>query len=601
MPIFKKRFTVRIGALLLLLGLWNGCTNEEFDPGLNGNAFLRFLRVKNANLIPDYQPTIFHYTTIRNGLSNVEALVQPYIFYSTVRLNGQSVRMETNIYGFPVETDITHVVTNDYLLIDITAEDGLHRQYSITFLDETHDAAINAIVPSAGSLYPAFTETIGPGYRQATYGDRTNEYQLYSQQQNITLSITKTNAGAGLTVNGTVVGNGTLSGTSGTISLPSDGSVSVIFVTNISQAGDTTNVKLINACYVHPTNDTALTAVRINGGGIRYLPDFNRNSTQYSLVLEDTPVIALEADKATAGATLTIRQVKDSGITTRLTNVITSDNSSATVSTSLTVGMGDQIQLEVVSSGGTLTASYLLDVTMFTAEEYTYNGQGINGGIGHLLQLIRTRGEITLGSGFSTNIYGVLTAAGMNYDGNGYMLEDGAYAVYIYDYNDPVDKDGNPLKVGYLYSLEVKAAKMWRGLPEINAVSADENYSPLHSMQLVDKDNPARYALHYTDGSYVGWQYEQAACRIFRFKGYVVQDVDDSGRSRFTRGIGYGHDFRIFGYADLADNPGELYEKLPVSRYIRKDVSGTFFGPVYYDSGEGYMMMLRNNEYIILD
>ena len=130
-----------IGVFSMLFVLVSmSCTSDNFEIAPNGNPYLRSLEFRDGMLIPSFDPKVYEYSLLIPESMPVWAKYQGYVFTTRPFLNGSFCRINTNEYGFPDYTDITRFITNELLIIDSIAADGMKRTYRIQLLGSMHDA-----------------------------------------------------------------------------------------------------------------------------------------------------------------------------------------------------------------------------------------------------------------------------------------------------------------------------------------------------------------------------------------------------------------------------------------------------------------------------
>lgn len=581
---------------MMLLVFGAGCTSDQLDMGLNGDARLRTLDVKDAHLIPDFDPLENDYEVLVDDINSAKILVVPYIAATEFRINGELIKMATNRYKMPDYTEISTILqSTNKLFIKTTAEDGLQRQYTLTFLSAANDAGISSITTESGVLFPGFEEGQSPEYETVTLDKATNVYRIEANASNFNVIVTPRRSNSSLTA--AAGGSATVNVVSNTLELtiPNDGTTNTIYVTNVSSTGRFTNVKQLQVYFQDASKDDKATDIKVfdnSGSQVSYLPRFEHTTYAYPLTLEvegNSDQLTFVVDKSQASQKVLF--YKDAVLVQEVTNAY-----SSVTNTPITVEMGTEVKVEVVSADDSLSKSYTYTVTMFTRTPY-----GFDGNIGNLHQTIdallewdnssSNPAEHTHPSQEDIYITGIVTYDyGLN---NSYYIEDGAYGVFVWTYwSKPSD-----LKVGQKVRIQVQGAKYWFGFAEVTRVPS--------SGGVVILDGGKRYPLYFRDANKIdcgnilnarktSLRYQ---AQMFRFTADSINPVmtgwDDSGWGNFSSKLRY----RVTN-PDRVDIDLLSRTKYPILDYMDDNVTGHFYGPIYYSSSDGAAMEMSTLNYV---
>jgi len=251
-----------IGVFSMLFVLVSmSCTSDNFEIAPNGNPYLRSLEFRDGMLIPSFDPKVYEYSLLIPESMPVWAKYQGYVFTTRPFLNGSFCRINTNEYGFPDYTDITRFITNELLIIDSIAADGMKRTYRIQLLGSMHDARLTALNSVGGEMYPpVFTERKPPYFLGSDGGVDT--WTVSTKEDLVILTAAKIDTDASLFINGHPIAVGELEGEYRVTNIIARGSVTN-WLTNISWQGDFTNVKQIIVNYIDPDTDSRILSIDI--------------------------------------------------------------------------------------------------------------------------------------------------------------------------------------------------------------------------------------------------------------------------------------------------------------------------------------------------
>jgi len=564
---------------VLLLVFSAGCSTEVLQMGPNGDARIRTLEIRGAQLVPPFSPTQQKYSVLVADPATAQIKVAPYRYFTKFTVNERSMVMRTNLYGLPDFTPID-LAGQSNIRIAAVAEDGLQRLYTVTLLDrEQVDAGITSMSVDGGQFSPSFSEGGAPDYISYRTKTETNVYTLAITSTNYTLSLVKYARNASLTVNGTAVAAGAVAG-SIALQHPGTEAQQVVRVTNISPDGSFTNVKTLNVLYQDPATDARALRVTIynNSSGVEvpYLPKYDFSRTEYTLVLDNFSAIRMDVTAAQSGAAVQIIQSSiDStgayGIENRYTN-----------NQPIACQMGDRITVEVRQ--GTTVKNYVWEVTLFTRVPYDFRG-----GIADFLRFIHQEKEY--GSAQYITVTGIVTFNVASSDG--FFIEDAEYGLYVWAgwYSKPAG-----LREGQKVTIQFKYAKLWLGMAEVAYSSA---WQPNQVKQtLVDrKPRP----LYYQDSAATSWnsladrtlQIYRHAGRMFRFK--TQHPLSGGFNSGWTGQFDQGHAYQL---AEDYGNVEATRQSSAAVTYMKEGVEGSFFGPLLFE-GAMYMFVAHPQFMII--
>jgi len=558
--------------LLLCLStlIFASCSSDVLEMGPNGDSRLREIAFKDRTLVPSFSPTITDYSIYKEGKAQVIGKVIPYMFHTKFTLNGSFVRMQTNGYRLPDYTDLTKYFTNDVLVIDLVAQDGNKRKYTVRLLNETSESGLSAISSLDALFKSAFVESKAPMYKAGSLYD---EYVFAANTNTIVLTVSKVVANSSVTA----TGNATPQASSSTATLIFSGlgTGSVYYITNISSDGSTTNIKKLIGYYLDPANDARMTSlnVSVNGNDVPYLPKFNYDGFSGS-------VLVIDSDKMSLSGSL---QFSDTTLSVLVNDIPSSipvvrDGKNFTLR-DITVSQGDIVTLRTVK--GTKTIDYKLETRLFTQSAYNFDG-----GIQNVIRDVYMYKEMKT---CNYTISGVVTFI-TDYDETakaGWFIEDGAYGLYVWSWNGW--KTG--VKVGHKIKLKVSAAKVWMNMPEVTDADAA-------STEILE--NGKRYPLHYINGNEMEFGQFRHLGRIMRYSTYdarvpIAATYDDNGMGNFDPNKA----FKLFiPYTKSLSDLQNTYKPESLV-YMTEGKQGIFFGPSFLD-GDGASIMMKGKEYMIV-
>ncbi len=569
------RYLGSVCAIMVLPLVLFSCTGDDFEIGPNGNPYLRSLSFRDGVLIPAFDPKVHEYSLLIPESMPVWAKFQGYVFTTRPFLNGKFCRVNTNEYGFPDYTDITRFITNELLIIDSIAADGMKKSYRIQLLGSMHDARLSAHNSIGGEMYPpVFTERKPPFFLGTDGGVDT--WTVSTKEDLVILTASKMDTEASLTVNGHPIAVGELEGEYRVTNMIARGSVTN-WLTNISWQGDFTNVKQIIVNYIDPATDNRILSIdvadSVSGYTLPPLPRFHYTTDNYTVVLDNTGLCRIMVRLAQTNATVTLRQETTSTQQQAQSLVADSRSGDSVIYENLRLQQGDL--LTFTSTMGSATREYRYRVRAFTTTPY-----GINGNISRVLQDIQTRKEIFSKSGYAVDVEGIVTFM-TDYDENvkaGMFIEDGAWGLYVWSWNGW--KSG--LKPGMRIRTTVTAGKMYYGMPEATDCSNTRILNH-HASQPV----------FYQDGTRGDWSTLRHCSRIFRYRTTAAHPLS-TGYSQIGEGaFSPAKFFKIF----VPNNKNFESIRTEAKDWLVRGTIGDFWGPMMTD-GEGFYLLMKGKEYI---
>jgi len=316
----KKAFCL----LMLLTGLsLSGCDNIEVS--INGNQ-LTSLSVTNVVITPVFGPALSDYSaTVPFSVSSI-SLQGSADAGATMTINGNAFNGSGT---FPL-----NVGANVYSVV-VTGRDGVRQTYTITITREppSTNANLSNLTVSAGSLNPVFAS------QSFAYG-----VSVSGDSQSITVTPTSEDANASITVNGSAVNSGSVSGA---IALNVGDNVISIVVT--AEDGTTSQTYTVTVNRAMPlSNNADLSNLVLSTGSL--VPVFNANTLIYTAsVSSSTTSITATPTLADSNASMTV-------------NGILTASGSASDAIALNVGDND-ISIVVTAEDGTTSQTYTVTVS----------------------------------------------------------------------------------------------------------------------------------------------------------------------------------------------------------------------------------------------
>lgn len=563
----------RISSVLLCLSALIGvasCSSDLLELGPNGDSRLRELTFKDRTLVPSFSPTVTEYSIYKEGKSQIIGKVVPYMFHTKFTLNGRFVRMQTNGYRLPDDTDLTQYFTNNVLVIDLVAQDGNKRKYTVKLLDEASEAGLSGIVSPQALFITPFVESKAPTYQA---GPSYDEYVFTANVTSVTMQVAKLAPNSEITATqNPAVQTGSLEANLVFTGLSTG---SVYYITNRASDGSTTNIKKLVGNYVNPADDARVVSLKafVAGKEIPYLPKFNYDGFLGT-------VLVVDADKLTLSGAL---QFADTSLSLRINGEASSvpiqrDGKDFTIA-DIPVQQGDLVSLRAVK--GSKTLDYELEARLFTQASYNFNG-----GIQTLVRDVQRYRELK-----SCNylVQGIVTFI-TDYDESqkaGWFIEDGAYGLYVWSWNGW--KTG--IQVGHKIEIRVSAAKIWMNMPEVT--DADKSATKI-------LDGGKRYPLHYINGNEMKFGQFRHLARIMRYSTYdarlpIAATYDDNGMGNFDPSKA----FKLFIPFTKSLQDLQTTWKPESLTYMTAGKEGIFFGPNFLD-GDGASMMMKGRAYMIV-
>ncbi|MDR2733280.1 MAG: hypothetical protein LBC99_01400 [Spirochaetota bacterium] len=572
-----RKMIFRLLALGLLLGgaVCIGCTTDPLIMGPNGDSRLREITFLNRTLDPPFNPTKTKYSIYEGGDQQVIGFMKTFMFHSRFTLNGQSVRMQTNIYALPDMTDLTKYFTNAQggmdlgtdrrCIIEVTAQDGNKREYRIDMRGNNADARIKDIRATHSTstmiLRHAFRDGGGP-YYSVSGKEETNVIEISVGETTADITIEKSFAGAKLYFDGNTVESGVgqaavdlqLSG------ITSGGTEFDLEI--VSSDGSTTNHKTLLAYQYPVTSDARIIDMEVHSGGkkLTFLPHFDYNGAlswstnrrannvgalaagDPTIITEAMVVILDDADRVSISGKL---MYSDTTLETRMSNQlaprgsysptmqylvlvprpdITIQQAPGSVDFTIpefTVNQGDR--LTIAASKGGKTIIYVFEFRLYTHESY-----GFDGGIRELQRLCYLFTDTT-GKGISSTITGVISMLNIYPDGigrEGWFMEDGQYGLYCWTYNGyPEASRPGHIQVGQRIRMQVDVVKLWQNMPEVTETPPTKT-EPL--------DDKVRRPVSYISANMLAFEGIRHLGRLMRFSteeggAPLASDFDANG------------------------------------------------------------------------
>jgi tRNA threonylcarbamoyladenosine modification (KEOPS) complex Pcc1 subunit len=231
----------------------------------------------------------------------------------------------------------------------VTAQDGATtKTYTVTVTRAAStDATLSALALSSGTLSPTFAS-----------GTTSYTASVANSVTSITVTPTRTQANATITVNGTTVTSGTASGS---ISLNVGSNTISVVVT--AQDGTTTGTYTVIVTRL--SNDATLSALVLSSGTLN--PSFASGTTSYTAsVANSVTSITVTPTRAQANATITVNGTS-----------VTSGTASGSIS--LNVG-SNTLSVIVTAQDGTTTGTYTVTVTRAASTDATLSSLALSSG-----------------------------------------------------------------------------------------------------------------------------------------------------------------------------------------------------------------------------
>ncbi|MCX6979247.1 MAG: cadherin-like beta sandwich domain-containing protein [Verrucomicrobia bacterium] len=303
---------------------------------LSNNSDLASLVPSTGTLVPGFSSGTLIYT---EGVSNATAsmTVTPTVADSTatVTVNGFAVTSGTASGVIALNVGANVITTM------VTAQDGVTtKTYTVTVMRATppsNNADLSSLLPSAGTLSPAFSNTI-------------TSYTESVPNATASMAVTPTvaQANATVTVNGTTVASGTASG-----SIALNVGANIITTVVTAQDGVTTKNYTITITRANPVSNNADLASLVPSTGTP-APVFSNTITSYT---ESVP-------NATASMTVT-PTVAQANATVKVNGTAVA---SGTASGSIALNVGANVITTVATAqDGVTTKTYMITVTRAAA------------------------------------------------------------------------------------------------------------------------------------------------------------------------------------------------------------------------------------------
>jgi hypothetical protein len=310
-----------------------GIGDSSKTPTLSSDATLSSLTISNGTLTPSFGSSTITYTNlVANSVGSVTVTPTRTESNATITVNGIAVTSGS------ASNAINLNVGSNTITVIVTAQDSTIKTYTITVTRGSptlsSDATLSALTISNGTLTPSFISSA------ITY---TN--LVANSVSSVTVTPTRTESNATITVNGIAVTSGSASNA---INLNVGSNTITVIVT--AQDGTTTKTYTIAVTRASPTlsSDATLSSLTISNGTLT--PSFGSSTITYTnSVVNATSSVTVTPTRTESNATITV-------------NGIAVTSGSASGSISLSVG-SNTITVIVTAQDGTTTKTYTIAVT----------------------------------------------------------------------------------------------------------------------------------------------------------------------------------------------------------------------------------------------
>ena len=319
------------------------------------DATLSALAISTGTLNPTFASSTTSYTaSVGNSTSSIT--VTPTVNQANATVEAKvGSGSYSSVTSASASSALALAVGDNTVSVRVTAQNGTTNTYTVTVTRAaaslSADASLSALAISTGTLSPTFAS-----------GDTSYTASVGNSTSSITVTPTRNQANATITVNGTSVTSGSAS--SG-ISLSVGSNTITVVVT--AQNGTTTGTYTITVTRAAPatSTDATLSALAISTGTLS--PTFASGDTSYTAsVGNSTSSITVTPTRNQANATITVNGTS-----------VTSGSASSGIS--LSVG-SNTITVVVTAQNGTTTGTYTITVTRAApannTNTVTWNSQG---------------------------------------------------------------------------------------------------------------------------------------------------------------------------------------------------------------------------------
>ena len=317
----------------------DGSTTETYQvvvtrAAASTDATLSALAISSGTLAPVFASATENYTaTVANNIANVTLTPTRNQAGATITVDGNTVAS-----GSASAAVALTVGTPKAIPVVVTAEDGsTTKTYTVTVTRVSNDATLSALTISAGALSPAFSAS-------------TESYTVSVpfSISSVTLTPTKNQAGATITVDTVAVASGTASAAAILVA----GTPNQISIVVTAQDGSTTKTYTVTVTRATPSTDATLSALALSSG--RLAPNFSASTTTYTASISSSIAsITVTPTVNQAGATITV-------------DGATVASGAASSAVALTAGVAKAIVVVVTAENGSTTQTYRITATRAT-------------------------------------------------------------------------------------------------------------------------------------------------------------------------------------------------------------------------------------------
>jgi tRNA threonylcarbamoyladenosine modification (KEOPS) complex Pcc1 subunit len=308
-----------------------GIGDASTTPTLSSDATLSSLIISSGALSPAFSSTTTSYTDfVANEVSSVTVTPTRNESHATITVNGNPVTSGSASGTINLNTG------SNTITVIVTAQDGATKTYTIAVTRAaptlSSDATLSALTISSGALSPAFSST-------------TTSYvnSVENGTSSVTITPTRNESHATITVNGNSVTSGSASGT---INL-NTGSNTITIVVTAQDNSTKTYTIIVSRDSPSASNDATLSSLIISSGTLS--PAFSSNTVSYTdFVANGVSLVSVTPTRNESHATITVNG-----------NPVTSGSASGAIN--LNVG-SNTITVIVTAQDGITTKTYTIVV-----------------------------------------------------------------------------------------------------------------------------------------------------------------------------------------------------------------------------------------------
>ena len=341
--------SLNVGAniITIVVTAQDGVTTKTYTitvtRGTGSVATLSALTISSGTLSPTFSSGTTSYTdVVSNATTSVTVTPVRSDAYATITVNGTPVTS-----GSPSSAIGLNVGSNTITIV-VTAQDGVTKTtYTVAVTRVSNDATLSALTISSGTLSPSFSS-----------GTTSYTDSVGNLVSSVTVTPTRNESHATITVNGTSVTSGS---PSSAIGLNVGSNTITIVVTAQDNTTKTYTITITRAV----SSDATLSALTISSGALS--PTFDPNTTSYTDSVSNlTSIISVTPTRNESHATITVNGTP-----------VTSGSPSGSIN--LSVGT-NTITIFVTGQDGIATKTYTITVTRAASSDATLSTLTISSG-----------------------------------------------------------------------------------------------------------------------------------------------------------------------------------------------------------------------------